>query len=85
MMNQNIVINLPTLHGALSAETEELILEASVNADEDLKILFLCFEPKKFLLLPPFKEESDEELGDCDFCLLLMLLVLRGFQTIVTK
>jgi hypothetical protein len=37
-----------------------------------------------FLLLPIIVE-SDVELGDCDFCFLLMLLLLIGFQTIVVE
>ena len=76
---------LPTLHGALSvsAKALELILEASVIEESLLRSdRRLCFEPKNVLLLLTFGDESDEELGDCDFLLLIFVLFIKGIQTI---
>jgi hypothetical protein len=64
-----------------TTELRELKLDASVFAESFRKILRLCFEPKKFRFAR--EDESEEELGDCDCCLRLVLFVFIGFHTMV--
>jgi hypothetical protein len=88
--NYLIFRHVPTLQGALLAlmadELRDDMLDVSVSeADSFRNILLLCFAPNIPILVILLFEESDVELGDCDFCLLLMLLALIGFQTIVDE
>lgn len=88
--NYLIFRHVPTLQGALlvlmADELRDDMLDVSVKeADSFRNILLLCFAPNIPILVILLFEESEVELGDCDFCLLLMLLALIGFQTIVDE
>ena len=60
----------------------ELRLDASVGVESRFRrILRLFFEPKNARLLT-FGEQSEEELGDWDFLLLIFFLFINGIHTI---
>jgi hypothetical protein len=70
----------------MADELRDDMLDVSVSeADSFRNILLLCFAPNMPRFVIPLFEESDVELGDSNFCLLLMLLALIGFQTIVVE